>query len=89
MYTDDAEIGITTAYTQPSWNFRNIYLQGFGAFYLLTWPLTNNTSLALPHSSQGASYLRFGIAMGSHANLTTSASGTLPSTFAMTIVRTK
>jgi hypothetical protein len=89
MYTDDAVSGVSTVYTQPSWSFRSLFVALYGSYQLTARPLTNNVGLTLAHSYQAASYLRFGVAANNHARLTTTTSGALPSTFAMTIVRTK
>lgn len=91
MYTDDAPgLSVSAAYTQPSWNFRSVFIQGLGGGYLNTRPLTNNTPFTLSHTYQGSSYFRFGVPASNHGVLTTTTGGaTPPSTLSMTIVRTK
>ncbi|MBV9774996.1 MAG: hypothetical protein JO040_13665, partial [Gemmatimonadetes bacterium] len=70
-YTDDAVAGIAAQYTQPSWNFRDLFTnRGLGGVYpLATVPLTSGATQNLTIHSGSAAYLRFGVAGGSQAGV--------------------
>lgn len=90
-YGDDLVPGLQPALTHPSWNMRSVaeaVNQGF-------WPLdtqqldpTNITSVGI--TDGGAAYLRFGVRAGSIGGGRITARGaTVPSGFALSILRTK
>jgi len=80
MYADDAGIGATSPYTQPSWNFRDIYGNlnygtGFG-YPLAARNPTNGVAQAFTLSRGGGSaYVRMGVPAGGFAGVTSTAPG--------------
>lgn len=90
MYADDAVVGVTTTYTQPSWNFRSVY-GGLGGFPLRTRTLTNGTALTLSYAYGGSTaYMRFAVPANGFAGVTALSAGAAPtSPYALVVVRTK
>ncbi|MFN0061471.1 MAG: cadherin domain-containing protein [Myxococcaceae bacterium] len=92
VYADDA-LSPSLTFSQPSWNFRNLYANlDFGSG--LVFPLSarnpsNNVAQSFTLSSgAGAAYLRMGVAGGQRATVTTTVSGGAPpSTMKLAIVR--
>jgi hypothetical protein len=76
-YTDDAVPGVAPQFTQPSWNYRDIFRNsGLGGVYPLSvQPLANgSTSLTVRGGSAG--YLKFAVAAGQQADVRVAQSGT-------------
>ena len=95
-YLDDA-LGVTTpqAFQHLSWNTRSVetYVNGTNQANGTMFPLKVNSLLSSPISLSlndgGAAYLRFGVAAGQIGGATVTGSGAFPSTFSITVVRTK
>lgn len=95
-YLDDAGVSNTSsAYTESSWNTRSVetYVNGTNQANGTVFPLKVGSMLSAPVdlilSDGGAAYLRFGVAAGQVGGATITSSGALPSTFSVTVVRTK
>jgi hypothetical protein len=91
VYADDANLGVSSEYTMPSWNYRALYTLLYGSYQLLPRPLTNNVSLTLNYGiGGGTAYMRFGVASSTFATLTGLNGGVAPtSPYALSVVRTK
>jgi hypothetical protein len=87
-YTSDANLGIASQYTTPSWNYRSIFTSD-GGLPLLTTPLTNGVGSPVTLVNGANAYLRLGVASNGFATLGVTTTGLLPSTFSMVVVRTK
>jgi hypothetical protein len=87
---DDAGLGVTAAYTNPSWNFRSMVAAiNSGVFPLLTHSLTS-TALDVSLNGGGSSYVRFRVAGSAVATLQATSSGVaLPTSVDLTLVRTQ
>jgi hypothetical protein len=93
-YLDDAGTANTNqAYKHLSWNTRSIETNANGTNGTggTTFPLKVQSVVTSPISlaDGGAAYFRFGVAAGQVGGATVSSSSALPSTFSITIVRTK
>ncbi|HEV2147965.1 MAG TPA: hypothetical protein VGR37_11235, partial [Longimicrobiaceae bacterium] len=75
LYLDDAVPGAEARFTQPSWNFRSIFLNGIP---LRTRRLTEGATTAFSLDAGGAAYLRFGVGAG-RAELRATSGGAAPS----------
>jgi len=87
---DDSGTAVDSRYQQPSWNFRSIITRDGTSvsFPLFTRTLSNGTTTALTLASHGVSFLRFSVASGQEALLTTTSGGAaLPSTVQLALVR--
>jgi hypothetical protein len=60
LYTDDAVPGVDARFSQPSWNFRSIFLNGIP---LRTRALANGGTTAVSLEAGGAGYFRFGVGL--------------------------
>ncbi|HEU4455146.1 MAG TPA: Ig-like domain-containing protein, partial [Longimicrobium sp.] len=91
MYADDAVAGVAPIYTQPSWNFRSLYIALNGSYQLVPRLLTNNTPLTLSYSrGGGTAYARFGVPAAGFATLTALSGGVAPtSPYQLIVVRSK
>lgn len=99
MYADDAGLSPAATYTQPSWNFRQIYAAldytpGPGcscAYELATRNPSNGVADAFVLSYGGsAAYVRMGVPAGAFAGLRTLSGGVTPgATVRMLVVRRK
>ncbi len=95
-YLDDAlGVAVPTAFQHPSWQTRSVetYVNGTNgnpgtAFPLKTFSLLS-AQVPIDLADGGAAYLRFGVAAGAVGGATVTSSGTLPTTFSITVVRTK
>jgi hypothetical protein len=93
-YVDDLT-GVTAFFQQPSWNSRSVetFVNNGGFVNGTTFPLKVQSLVSLPIlvtlADGGAAYLRFGVGNGSIGGATVTASGTLPQTLSITVVRTK
>lgn len=88
--TDDAGLGVSSIYTNQSWNFRSLMppLNG-GSYPLLTHSLTS-TAVDVSLSGGGAAYVRFHVAANTIAKIAaTSSSVAVPSNIDITLVRTR
>ncbi|MET0399037.1 MAG: hypothetical protein ABW277_19750 [Longimicrobiaceae bacterium] len=61
VYMDDAVPGTDARFTQPSWDFRNLFT---GGLQLRTRRLASGTPVSLSLDAGGAAYLRFGVGAG-------------------------
>jgi hypothetical protein len=99
MYGDDAGIGAAATYTQPSWNFRELYAN---LDYLPGPPCSCAYELAVRNPSSGvtdtftlssgggAAYVRMGVPASAFAGVTVRSGGVAPpSTVRMTVIRRK
>lgn len=99
MYGDDAGIGAAAVYTQPSWNFRQLYenldyAPGPGcscAYELAVRNPSNGVADTFTLSNGGAAaYLRMGVPVSGFAGVTVTSGGSTPSaTVRMTVIRRK
>jgi len=91
MYADNAVTGTSSVYTQPSWNFRDLFNTLNGVYQVQPRPLSNGVTLTLSYSRGGGStYARLGVPAGGFATITALSGGTVPVTpFALAVVRTK
>lgn len=92
LYTDDAVPGIAAQYTTSSWHHRSVMgtlNNNQGGYPLSITPFSGGRA-ALSVAGGSAAYLRFGVAAGGQATLTT-ASGGAPASerVLITIVRTR
>lgn len=77
VYADDAGVGAPSQFTQPSWNFRDIFpafRDGSGqpiypALPLQTHALSAGTTLSLAVRAGSGAYVRFGVAPGTTARV--------------------
>lgn len=95
-YLDDAlAVSIPRKFQQLSWNVRSVetFVNGANSQNGTTFPLKTLTlasaPLALSLSDGGAAYLRFGVSNGSRGGATVTSSSALPSTFSITVIRTR
>ncbi len=90
QFADDAALGVTAQYTNPSWNYRSVLpALNDDLFPLRTQALVNG---AVPVSLNGgsAAYYRFRVAGGALATLSgASANGALPARVEWMLVRTQ
>jgi Bacterial Ig-like domain (group 2) len=87
---DDAGLGVSSIYANPSWNFRSLMppLNG-GSYPLLTHSLTS-TAVDVSLAGGGAAYVRFHVAANTIAKIAaTSSSVAVPSNIDITLVRTQ
>ncbi|HEX6746608.1 MAG TPA: Ig-like domain-containing protein [Longimicrobium sp.] len=99
MYADDAGIGASATYSQPSWNFRNLYANldytpgpvCSCAYELAVRNPSNGVADAFSLTDSGAAaYLRVGVASSAFAGLKTLSGGLAPaSTVRMLVIRRK
>lgn len=88
MYADDAVSGIAPVYTNPSWNYRSIYIALNTSYQLVPRNLTNDVALTLSYRRKGGTaYMRAGVPTGTFA--TFSAGPSLTATIPFSVVRTK
>lgn len=77
VYTDDAGIPVASQFTQPSWNYRDIFRNsGLGGTYPLAVQTLNAGTTALTVKSGSAGYLKFGVAAGQQGDVRVAQSGT-------------
>jgi len=94
-YVDDAGIaGIPDVVKHLSWNHRSIessLSSSSNTYPLKTQPLTAGTRVSLTLVDGGAAYLRFAVAAGAvgGAGFAPVAAGSLPTSFSVSVVRTK
>lgn len=94
MYGDDAGIGAGATYTQPSWNFRDIYAgldytgDGFADGYQLAVrdPSNGVTDSFTLASGGAAAYARMGVPAGGFAGVTVLSGGVTPASTVRVIV---
>jgi hypothetical protein len=77
-YLDDHVPGVHPRFTQPSWDFRNLYPRlrnpegmSYGRYPLRTRSLTDGATTSLTLAAGSAAYLRFGVAAGERAEIRT------------------
>ncbi|HEX8244762.1 MAG TPA: Ig-like domain-containing protein, partial [Longimicrobium sp.] len=76
-YTDDAVPGVAAQFTQPSWNYRDIFRNsGLGGVYPLSVQTLANGSTVLSVKGGSAGYLKFAVAAGQQADVRVAQSGT-------------
>jgi hypothetical protein len=79
VFTDDAVRVVPPRYTQPSWNFRSIIpALNEGVFPLEVRSLRADAETKLNLRGGGAAFVRFGVAPGQQAVLTTTSGGAVP-----------
>lgn len=95
-YLDDAiSASVPTAFQHPSWNTRSVetYVNGPQSADGTVFPLKTQSLLSTPIPLQladgGAAYLRFGVAANLVGGATVTSPAALPTTFSITVVRTK
>ena len=90
QFTGDAGLGVAANYTNPSWNFRSILPAiNNGTFPLLTHALAG-TPVNVTLAGGGAAYIRFRVASGVPATITSTSSGAaVPATVDFILVRTQ
>ena len=71
VYADDAVPGVPALFTQPSWNFRDIYgNQAFaGRYPLATVQLSDGVTRNVDVRAASSAYLRFGVPAGGEARV--------------------
>lgn len=90
VYLDDTPAGIDARFLQPSLNFRSLLTSSGTTFPLATRTLSNNVTTTVPLVAYGVSFLRFSVANGQDALLTTtSLRQSLPSAIQLAIVRVR
>ncbi|HEX3865562.1 MAG TPA: hypothetical protein VHV78_02380, partial [Gemmatimonadaceae bacterium] len=91
QFVDDDGLSVPVQYTNPSWNFRNIFTAlGTGALPLATQSLAGGSNVQLSIVGGGAAYVRFGVSSGAAATVTaTSANQAVPPNVDFILVRTK
>ncbi|HEU4990201.1 MAG TPA: Ig-like domain-containing protein [Gemmatimonadaceae bacterium] len=92
VYADGAVPGIDPHYTQPSWNWRQIFSLTHGSYSApIIHTMTNATPVTLTLKTDGVGYLHFAVANGAQALMavTTSTGGPLPSGVKLTLIRTR
>jgi hypothetical protein len=80
VYTDDHVPGPHPRFTQPSWDFRNLYPRlrtpegfAYGRYPLRIRTLTDGAQASLSLAAGSAAYLRFGVTAGERAEIRTDA----------------
>lgn len=77
VYTDDAVPSVAPLYMQPSWNYRSLVTALVSSFPLQVNTL-GPTQTTFDLRPGGAGYVRFGVAPGQRAVITTTAAGMAP-----------
>ncbi len=90
-YADDFVVGVTTAGTHPSWEFRStVAFLNQGNFSLVTQQIDSVSITSVGISDGASAYLRFGVGPGAVGGGRITARGaSVPSGFALSILRTK
>ena len=91
-YADRQVAGLDARYTQPSWNFRDVFaaIGGSGAYPLATRTLANGRAEHVTLSAGSAGFLRFAVAAGQQASLTVrDAASPMPASVRLAVVRTR
>jgi hypothetical protein len=78
LIADDHVPGLHARFTQPSWNFRDLYASGNGAYPLSPPALSAGTPRSVSLQAGGAAYLTFGVAAQERAALHVEADGASP-----------
>ncbi|MDQ3697831.1 MAG: hypothetical protein M3373_07385 [Gemmatimonadota bacterium] len=92
VYADDAVSGVPAKYTQPSWNFRSVYLgfQNHGPYRLKVRKLADNTSTLVSLTGGGAAFVRFGVPASDMSTISIKSQGSAPpGNFQLGILRTR
>ncbi|HVB31963.1 MAG TPA: Ig-like domain-containing protein [Gemmatimonadaceae bacterium] len=92
VFTDDFVDGVAPQYTQPSWNWREVYPLTHGSYVApLNHSLVSGVAVPVTVSAMGVSYFRFHVANGREGVVSVSGAGgaPLPSAVQLTLVRTK
>jgi hypothetical protein len=90
-YADDFVPGISPFDTDPSWNIRSIVtVVGQGMWALDTQQIDSDGITAVAIGDGSAAYLRFGVRPGAvGGGRITARAATVPTTFSLTVIRTK
>ena len=90
-YADGQTAGLDARYTQPSWNFRDIFAATAGGAYpLMTHTLADGKAQHLTLGAGSAGYLRFAVPAGRQASLHVSdGTSPLPGSVRLAVVRTR
>jgi len=90
-YTDDYVPGVAGVETHPSWNLRSaVTIANEGMWPLATQPIDTSMITSVGIGDGSAAYLRFGVRAGTvGGGRITSRGGPVPSTFSLTVIRTK
>jgi hypothetical protein len=91
-YADRQASGLDARYTQPSWNFRDVFaaIGNGGAYPLVTRTLADGRAQHLTLGAGSAGYLRFAVAAGKEASLRLrDAASPLPASVRLAVVRTR
>lgn len=80
MYTDNAVPQVAPLYMQPSWDFRDILpaLTQNSKFPLAVQTLVSGEERTFSLQAGGAAFVRFSVAAGAPATLTTASARTIP-----------
>jgi hypothetical protein len=97
VFTDEAVPGVDALYTQPSWNWPQVYAtvvanQGNATYTApVSHVLTNGAAIPITLESEGAAYVRFAVSNGQRGLISVVASngGAIPGSVRLTLVRTK
>lgn len=93
VYTDDAGIPVRPIFTQPSWDYRDIlpiFLVNEDRFPLPVRGIDEGASERLTLQGGGAAFIRFGVAPGGRATISTTSGGaTPPDNLRFSVVRTR
>jgi hypothetical protein len=91
-YADRQAAGLESRFTQPSWNFRDIFAatSTSSSYPLATRTLAEGRAQHLSLNAGSAGYLRFSVAAGREASLKVrDASSPMPNSVRLAVVRTK
>ncbi len=97
VFTDDAVPGVDTLYTQPSWNWPEVYTvvaanQGSASYKApVSHTLTTGSSTAVTLDAEGVAFFRFAVSNGERGlvSVVGASGGAIPSSVRLTLVRTK
>ena len=92
QFTNDAGLGVAANYTDPSWNFRNIYpaITNAKNFPIATQSLIGGGQVSLTINGGAAAYVRFRVAANVLATVASTSSGQpVPATVDFILVRTQ
>ncbi|HEX8726893.1 MAG TPA: Ig-like domain-containing protein [Gemmatimonadaceae bacterium] len=93
VVTDDAVPGINPLYTQPSWNWPQVYARVGNVAYPtpLSHVLSTGTSVTTTLDAEGVGFYRFAVNNGQQGLIAVTGLGgtSIPSTVRLTLVRTK
>ncbi len=93
VFTDDAVPGIDPLYTQPSWNWPQVYARVGNVAYPapLSHVLTSGSAATATLDAESVGFFRFAVSNGQKGLISVTAPGgaAIPATVRLTLVRTK